>query len=219
MSDAASIRGPTSSVKNPILVRERRLALIKAAVEVFHAKGYHACRVADVAEAAGISQGTVYNYVNSKEDLLFMVCEDHLLGYERIVNSALEGAKTAKEKLDALLKATVEAIFSYRKHYIVMLRELHLVEKNRRRAFMKLAADQRKICEDILIEIAKEEGLDVRNSLLVSNMMIFLPSFLISRGWDFNRSVAEEEVTRFLITFMRRGLRADEFPHQSALDD
>jgi AcrR family transcriptional regulator len=208
MSDTASFPGPTSSVKNPILVRERRLALIKAAVEVFHAKGYHACRVADVAEAAGISQGTVYNYVNSKEDLLFMVCEDHLLGYERIVTTALEGAKTAKEKLDALLKATVEAIFTYRKHYIVMLRELHLVEKNRRRAFMKLAADQRKICEDALIEIAKEEGLDVGNTLLVSNMMIFLPSFLISRGWDFHRSVSKEEVTEFLISFMRRGLKA-----------
>lgn len=208
MSDTASFPGPTSSVKNPILVRERRLALIKAAVEVFHAKGYHACRVADVAEAAGISQGTVYNYVNSKEDLLFMVCEDHLLGYERIVTTALEGAKTAKEKLDALLKATVEAIFTYRKHYIVMLRELHLVEKNRRRAFMKLAADQRKICEDALIEIAKEEGLDVGNTLLVSNMMIFLPSFLISRGWDFHRSVSKQEVTEFLISFMRRGLKA-----------
>lgn len=208
MSDTASFPGPTSSVKNPILVRERRLALIKAAVEVFHAKGYHACRVADVAEAAGISQGTVYNYVNSKEDLLFMVCEDHLLGYERIVTTALEGARTAKEKLDALLKATVEAIFTYRKHYIVMLRELHLVEKNRRRAFMKLAADQRKICEDALIEIAKEEGLDVGNTLLVSNMMIFLPSFLISRGWDFHRSVSKEEVTEFLISFMRRGLKA-----------
>jgi AcrR family transcriptional regulator len=208
MSDAVSLSGPTSSVKNPILVRERRLALVKAAVEVFHAKGYHACRVADVAEAAGISQGTVYNYVNSKEDLLFMVCEDHLLGYERIVATALESAKTAKEKLDALLKATVEAIFTYRKHYIVMLRELHLVEKSRRRGFMKLAADQRKICEDALVEIAREEGLDVGNTLLVSNMMIFLPSFLISRGWDLHRSVSEEEVREFLISFMRRGLKA-----------
>lgn len=208
MADAVALPGPTSSVKNPVLVRERRLALIKAAVEIFHAKGYHACRVADVAEAAGISQGTVYNYVNSKEDLLFMVCEDHLLGYERIVTTALDGAKTPKEKLDALLKATVEAIFTYRKHYIVMLRELHLVEKGRRRGFMKLAADQRRICEDALIEIAKEEGLDVGNTLLVSNMMIFLPSFLISRGWDFHRSVSEEEVREFLISFMRRGIKA-----------
>jgi AcrR family transcriptional regulator len=200
---------PTANVKNPILVRERRLALVRAAVEVFYAKGYHGCRVADVAEAAGISQGTVYNYVNSKEDLLYMIVEDHLLGYERIVMSALEGATTSQEKFEALLKGTVDAIFSYRKHYVVMLRELHHVERSRRHAFMELAAAQRKICEDILIEVAKPEKLDMSNSLLVSNLMIFLPSFLISRGWDFHKKVSEKEVADFLIGFMKKGLKAN----------
>lgn len=206
MTDDA-VTSPTSSVKNPILVRERRRALIDAAVEVFFAKGYHACRVADVAEAAGISQGTVYNYVNSKEDLLFMIVEDHFLAYERIVGSALEPARTSREKLDALLKGTVEAIFKYRKHYVVMLRELHHVERNRRRAFMQLAAEQRKFCENILVEIAEEENLKIGNSLLMSNLVVFLPSFLISRGWDFRKEVSEQEVADFLIDFMERGLR------------
>jgi len=210
MSDQAVLHSPESSIKNPILLRERRLALVKAAVEVFFAKGYHASRVADVAEAAGISQGTVYNYVKSKEDLLFMVCDDHLRGYERIVTAALEAAHTPREKLDALLKGTVEAIFSYRKNYVVMLRELHLVQRERRRAFMKLAAEQRQICEDILREIAEEEGLNIGNSLLTSNLMIFLPSFLISRGWDLRDKVSEEEVASFLIDFMMRGLKADQ---------
>ena len=201
------LQSPTRSVKNPILVRERRRALIDAAVEVFFAKGYHACRVADVAEAAGISQGTVYNYVKSKEDLLFMIVEDHLLEYERIVTTALKSATTSREKLDALLKGTVEAIFGYRKHYVVMLRELHHVERERRRAFMVLAAAQRQICEDILVEIAEDENLNIGNPLLMSNLMIFLPSFLISRGWDFHGKVGEKEVAEFLIDFMERGLR------------
>jgi AcrR family transcriptional regulator len=206
MKRTAQLSALSSNVKNPILVRERRLALIQAAVDVFCEKGYHACRVADVAQAAGISQGTVYNYVKSKEDLLFMVCEDHLIGYERIVTTALHGAHSSREKFEALLKGTVEAIFSYRKHYLVMLRELHHVERTRRRAFMALAAAQRKICEDILVEIAPDEGLDMSNSLLASNLMIFLPSFLISRGWDFHKTVTQEEVADFLILFMKRGL-------------
>jgi AcrR family transcriptional regulator len=209
MSENSALSSPTATVKNPILVRERRRALIDAAVEVFFAKGYHGCRVADVAELANISQGTVYNYVNSKEDLLEMIVEDHLVAYERIVMSALDGAKTAREKLDGLLKGTVEALFRYRKHYVVMLRELHHVERSRRRSFLELAATQRKICEDILVEIAKEENLRIDNSLLMSNLMIFLPSFLISRGWDFHQTISEQEVAQFLIEFMKRGLNAD----------
>lgn len=207
MSEQSVALASGSLVKNPILVRERRSALVRAAVEVFYAKGYHACRVADVAEAAGISQGTVYNYVKSKEDLLFMVCEEHLQGYERIVLAAVEKAKTSREKLDALLNATVEAILTYRKNYVIMLRELHHVERERRRGFMKLAAEQRKICERILSEIARDEGLDIGNSLLTANLMIFLPSFLISRGWDLRGRVSEEEVSGFLIDFMKRCLK------------
>ena len=110
MSDVTLVPMPKSNVKNPILVRERRLALVRAAVEVFYSKGFHGCRVSDVAEAAGISQGTVYNYVKSKEELLFMVCEDHLQAYERIVNAALQSANSSKGKFDALLRATVEVI-------------------------------------------------------------------------------------------------------------
>jgi AcrR family transcriptional regulator len=195
-----------TSIKNPILVRERRAALVRAAIDVFSAKGYHASRVADVAQAAGISQGTVYNYVGSKEDLLYMVCEDHLRGYERIVTSAMAKVTEPRERLEALLRATIEAIFSYRKHYIVMLRELHLVERERRRAFMRLAAEQRKICEDILCEIAQQEGFDVGNSLITANVMIFLPSFIISRGWDLRGKVSDEEIADTLVAFMRRGL-------------
>ena len=193
-------------IKNPILVRERRLALVNAAVEVFFQKGFHGCRVADVAEAAGFSQGTVYNYVKSKEDLLYMVCEEHLQAYDTIVTSALGRASSSAEKFDALLHATIEAMLSYRKHYVVMLRELHHVEKARRRAFLALASHQRKICEEALLKIAKDQGLKIGNPLLFSNLLIFLPTFLISRGWDFRDKVTDKETTDFLINFVKRAV-------------
>ncbi len=199
-------REPDASVKNPILVRERRAALIRAAIEIFSERGYHAARVADVAEAAGISQGTVYNYVSSKEDLLYMVVEDHLYGYERIVKAAMAKVADPKDRLDALLRATIDAIFSYRKHYLVMVRELHHVGRERRRAFMRLAAEQRKICEDILRDIAQEQGLDIGNSLVAANLMIFLPSFIVARGWDLRGKVTDEEVAETLMRFMLRGM-------------
>ena len=72
---------------------------------------------------------------------------------------------------------------------------------------MQLAAEQRKFCENILVEIAEEENLKIGNSLLMSNLVVFLPSFLISRGWDFRKEVSEQEVADFLIDFMERGLR------------
>ena len=195
-----------SSVRNPVRVRERRAALVQAAVNVFAEKGYHASRVADVAKAAGLSQGSVYNYVSSKEDLLYMVTEDHLRGYERIVRSALAQATTPDEKLQALLRATIEAIFAYRKHYLVMLRELHLVERERRRGFMRLAAEQRQICEDILTEITGPDHFAPGQRRLTANILLFLPSLIVSRGWDLRGQVDEAEITEALMHFLMRGL-------------
>src|SRR5881275_1617709 len=50
--------------------RERRRQIFEAAVRVFARKGYHACRVSDIAKEAGVAYGLVYHYYGSKEALL-----------------------------------------------------------------------------------------------------------------------------------------------------
>jgi len=49
---------------------EKRRAILRAAIAVFAQKGYHACRVQDVASEAGVAYGLVYHYFSSKEELL-----------------------------------------------------------------------------------------------------------------------------------------------------
>ena len=195
-----------TSVRNPDRVRERRAALVQAAVDVFAEKGYHASRVSDVAKRAGLSQGSVYNYVSSKEDLLYMVTEDHLRGYERIVLAALTEAITPDERLNAFLRGSIDAIFAYRKHYLVMLRELHLVGRERRRGFLKLAAEQRQICEDILLQVAGSTFTKGGQTRLTANILLFLPSLVVSRGWDLRGHVTEDEIRDSLMQFLLRGL-------------
>jgi TetR/AcrR family transcriptional regulator, fatty acid metabolism regulator protein len=49
---------------------EKRRLLLEAAVRVFARKGYHASRVGDIAEEAGVAHGLIYHYFESKEDVL-----------------------------------------------------------------------------------------------------------------------------------------------------
>jgi TetR/AcrR family fatty acid metabolism transcriptional regulator len=49
---------------------EKRRLLLEAAVRVFARKGYHASRVGDIAEEAGVAYGLLYHYFDSKEDVL-----------------------------------------------------------------------------------------------------------------------------------------------------
>jgi AcrR family transcriptional regulator len=51
--------------------RQTREAIAAAAMELFTERGFDAVTVADVAEAADVSEKTVYNYFPTKEELVF----------------------------------------------------------------------------------------------------------------------------------------------------
>jgi TetR/AcrR family fatty acid metabolism transcriptional regulator len=53
----------------------RRETILDAAVEVFAAKGFGHASVRDVARAAGIADGTLYNYFRSKDELLLALLD------------------------------------------------------------------------------------------------------------------------------------------------
>src|ERR671935_2880554 len=54
----------------------RRRQILDAAVRAFAQKGYHASRVSDIAEEAGVAYGLVYHYFESKEAVLEAIFRD-----------------------------------------------------------------------------------------------------------------------------------------------
>jgi TetR/AcrR family fatty acid metabolism transcriptional regulator len=57
---------------------DKRRRIIDAAVEVFAAKGFFGSRVSEIAEAAGVADGTIYLYFRSKDDLLISLFEEKM---------------------------------------------------------------------------------------------------------------------------------------------
>jgi TetR/AcrR family transcriptional regulator, cholesterol catabolism regulator len=55
--------------------RRRDQEVLAAAVKVFHERSYSAATVQDVADELGILKGSLYHYIDSKEDLLFRLSE------------------------------------------------------------------------------------------------------------------------------------------------
>lgn len=51
-------------------VPDRRQAILDAAVKVFARQGFHACRVSDIADEAGVAYGLLYHYFPSKDEVL-----------------------------------------------------------------------------------------------------------------------------------------------------
>ncbi|UCC88921.1 MAG: TetR/AcrR family transcriptional regulator [Anaerolineales bacterium] len=62
-----------STAQDPIreqLIGARRVQILDAATSVFAEKGFHRATTKEIANAAGVSEGTIYNYFANKADLL-----------------------------------------------------------------------------------------------------------------------------------------------------
>ena len=62
-------------MKDESLIEKRRQQIIRGAVTLFKEKGFHRTTTREIAKAAGFSIGTLYEYIRTKEDVLYFVCD------------------------------------------------------------------------------------------------------------------------------------------------
>jgi len=51
----------------------RRESIIQAAIEIFSKKGFQAATISEIAQRAGVAEGSIYQYFKNKEDLFFSI--------------------------------------------------------------------------------------------------------------------------------------------------
>lgn len=90
-----------SSVKDGELIEKRREQIIEGAVRLFKQKGFHRSTTREIAKEAGFSIGTLYEYIRTKEDVLYLVCDtiydevQHRLSGIADEEATIEGLKRA----------------------------------------------------------------------------------------------------------------------------
>ena len=83
---------------------DKRRTILDAAVRVFARKGYHTCRVGDIAEEAGVAHGLLYHYFRSKEELLETIFRETWRDVLDAVRSVEESDETARDRLAGVAK-------------------------------------------------------------------------------------------------------------------
>jgi TetR/AcrR family fatty acid metabolism transcriptional regulator len=80
-------------------VEDKRRQLLDAAVRVFARKGYHASRVGDIAEEAGVAHGLLYHYFKSKDQVLEAVFHENWSVLQARIASVEETDEPAADQL------------------------------------------------------------------------------------------------------------------------
>ena len=88
----------------------RRAEILTAAGQLFAEKGYHRTTTQDIARAAEVSEGTIYNYFSSKEELLFAIMER--------INQSQDSGNRYQEALPEDPKAFLLAMLDSRQNFL-----------------------------------------------------------------------------------------------------
>jgi TetR/AcrR family transcriptional regulator, cholesterol catabolism regulator len=153
--------------------RSRTPEVLEAAVTIFATKGYENTSMQEIGETLGLLKGSIYYYVDSKEELLFSVIK--AVHSEMMAN--LEKAKTRESddevRLRAFLEDMIELTIDRLEHATVFQREFrHLSDEHRseisreRRQYEKffealLSEGQRegRVRTDIAVKVLSVAGL------------------------------------------------------------
>jgi AcrR family transcriptional regulator len=132
----------------------RRREIDDVASELFHANGYAATSIRDIARALDIQGASLYAHVASKEDLLFAIVDRAATAFERAAAAA--DAETAAadpvERLAALVEAHVDVVTSDPQRASVFVTEWRHLSADRRAAM----ADRRDAYEQRIRGVVRD---------------------------------------------------------------
>lgn len=188
-----------------VAARATKLRIRAVASELFFRRGYHATTMREVAGAAGVRVGSVYNHYESKEDLLFSIAYETM---EEMIDGGREAvgrAGTAREKLRAFLDFhityTVERMFEAR----VADDFLHVLNPHARRSVVRLRDDYERVLREILEQGARQDGWLVDDIALIAFAIVTMCTDI--RLWYRpDGRLALEDICDFYERFVLRAL-------------
>jgi len=88
---------------------DKRRMILDAAVIAFAKRGFHACRVSDIADEANVAYGLVYHYFRSKDEVLDTLFLDRWNVLLSVISEIDQQAIPVREKLHAIAGFIVDS--------------------------------------------------------------------------------------------------------------
>ncbi|GAA0487582.1 TetR/AcrR family transcriptional regulator [Salinibacillus aidingensis] len=183
------VKNVPTSIKDQFLIEKRRNQMVKGAVTLFKAKGFHRTTTREIAEASGFSIGTLYEYIRKKEDVLFLVC-DYI--YERVkerMGQVLDMEKKSVDCLSDAVRSYFRLMDEMQDEVLVMYQEVKALSRDAQEYVLQKERDMVHMLEVVIgnslpYSIAEKDLKLVANNIFVHGQM-----------WGFRRWLMQKEFT------------------------
>lgn len=194
-----------TQVKNQELVDQRRVQIVDAAVRLFIEKGFHKTTTREIAQTAGISIGLLYEYVASKEDVLYLVCEAIHAEVEHGVAEALKRAKKGRDVLAEMLREYFLVCDRMSDHILLIYQETRTLPQQWRKRVLENEVKITDIFVETLTHLAESGDLphlDKNSIELIAHNISVLGHMWTFRRWFLARHYSIEDYIKLQTDFI-----------------
>ncbi len=186
-----------SRVKDKQLIEVRRMEIVKAAVELFVRKGFHRTTVREIAQKFGMSIGTLYEYIRTKEDILYLVIDYIHSSVSERVRPSLKINGTARERLENAIRSYYAIIDEMQDYVIFLYQETKSLSHNARKYIFKSEEEMTSIFEEIILQgiedetfsISKKDVKFLANEIMVTGQMWAFRRWIVQKNYTLERFI------------------------------
>src|ERR671933_2362508 len=200
------IRG---SEKESEALAPKQAHLIRSAYKVMGEKGLSHLSLQDVADEAGVSKAILPYYFESKENLTLLTIRWVLARAAQRIREAIAEAKTAEEKVSAMIDAIFVSPESNRRFYLVFFDFLGYAARYDR--FADVGATFHEICNGLyaeVIRLGQREGVfrkgDAREGATVVRALVdgLFTQWIQDKDWEQPHAECRETCKRVILAYL-----------------
>ncbi len=183
------VKDIASSIKDQKLVEKRRAELQKGAVSLFKQKGFHRATTREIAQAAGFSIGTLYEYIRKKEDVLFLVCDAIYDEVKARMEAVIDTNQASEHALYEAVASYFQLMDDMQDEVLVLYQELKALPKDAQEYVLDKEMEMLAFFERLLDNSSSEFLSTQQINLIAHNILIQ------GQMWGFRRWVMQKQFT------------------------
>ncbi|MBW1943157.1 MAG: TetR/AcrR family transcriptional regulator [Deltaproteobacteria bacterium] len=196
-----------TKIKNVDLVEQRRQQIIQGAIKIFSAKGFHSATVREIAEEAGLTMGTLYNYINRKEDIIYIVYDYISEALRQEVRDAIDGISEPKERLKAALRQNLKSIHQHQDVIMFIYKASSFLDRESLHEVLARETEYIELFEDLLRGYFRGKKVDENRLRLAADLLTYIPVMMTFRRWSLRRRFdSMDEVMKHILDFVLHGI-------------
>jgi len=164
-----------TSIKDERLIEKRRNQMIQGAITLFKKKGFHRTTTREIAKESGFSIGTLYEYIRTKEDVLFLVVDAIYDKVKKRLMSMMHIEDPSIEHLMRVIDSYFRVVDDMQEEIIIMYQEVKSLQKHTQEYVLQKERDMVHMLQQLIQtcapKVSKADAELMANNIFVQGHM------------------------------------------------